>query len=265
MSVGDAIVNDVTIRQQETTAAHGPVEAPPWIASLPRDRRGFPAPAEAGWTADGPALASLDQGRKTALGMKRACAVCGRWLEPGRPVYRAFAQADAAQIRLHERELTHDEGGPGHLSCMLYATYACPYLAHPTARLGKDSAVNPGAARGTRPAVLGFTDFRLGLHSPPDPSGLLALHDFDPTFGYLELVDDLPYRQPEDLISRYQAAVEADAYCAAWPANYWTHATPDPDILSVLQSGLQQALATEPDTVIPLLGRQAAMFKTPLC
>lgn len=220
-------------------------------------------PAEVPWNDQGdPQLELMDPGRKLALGMRRACAVCGRQLRPGRPVYRAFSQADAAQIRMNEVRFSHDSGGPGHLSCMLYATHACPYLATPTSRLGKESKVNPGGRRGSRAAVLGFQDFRLLLHEPTGP--YFSLTDLDPQFGYLELVDDMPYRTPDELIARYQAALEDDAYCANVRGAYWQGREAPPDLLTEVAHGVKRALRKQPDQYVSLLGRDAVALTVPL-
>lgn len=124
-------------------------DAPAWIDDLPRDERGFPVPAEVGWTAGAPRLSSVSTERKIALGFRRACAVCGYLLPQGSRVYRAFAQGDAAVIRSDQRERAMDPSGPLHKSCVLYSAMTCPHLREKTSRLGSDNAINPGARRGT--------------------------------------------------------------------------------------------------------------------
>lgn len=181
----------------------------PWIADLPRDARGFPVPAEAGWDDGKPILSKVATERKVALGMRRACAVCGYEMPKGTTVYRAFAQSDAAHMRQWERQRSHDLGGPLHLSCILFSAMACPYLREKNSRLGKESMINPGERRGTRAAVMGFKDFGLLIYAAP--------HAFlDPTkppphFAYLNLVEDIGYRDGRELADRYDAALKSDA------------------------------------------------------
>jgi hypothetical protein len=185
------------------------VEPPPWITELPTDSRGFPVPAEAGWAESGePKIALVATDRKVALAMRRACAVCGRHMPKGRPVYRAFAQSDAAQIRGFERESTQDLAGPLHKSCVLYSALVCPYLRERTSRIGKDSMIGPGERRGTRAAVMGFRDLSVLLFAGPHE--FLAEDAPVPHIGYLQLCDDIPYRDGEELLERYREAVEAD-------------------------------------------------------
>lgn len=195
---------------------------PPWIENLPRDSRGFPVPAEAGWVSDEPILSKVATDRKVALGMRRACAVCGYRLSRDQLVYRAFAQADAAHMRQFERERANDAGGPLHLSCILYSAMACPYLREKRARLRKDNEINPGSRRGTLAAIMGFRDFGLMIYKKP--------HQFldpdvpAPLFAYLGLVEDIRYRDGSELQDQYDSAVESDALTIDLDQEpmYWT-------------------------------------------
>jgi hypothetical protein len=166
-------------------------------------------PAEVGWPAvDAPNFASVHTERKIALGFHHACAVCGYELPAGSRVYRAFAQADAVEIRLNQRERTMDPSGPLHLSCVLYSAMACPYLREKTSRLGSDNTINPGARRGTRASVMGFEGYGLLICTQPfgPPT---ELHT--PQFAYHTLIDDIHYQSGTELSERYAAAVETDA------------------------------------------------------
>lgn len=204
---------------------------PPWIADLPSDRRGFPAPAEAGWDTGVPILSKVATDRKVVLGVQRACAVCGYELPKGSPVYRAFAQGDAAHMRMYERERSHDPSGPLHLSCVLYSAMACPYLRERNSRLGASNEINPGARRGTRAAIMGFSDFGLMIYAEPhrflDPEAPI------PMFAYLNLVEDIGYRDGGELQQRFEAAVAADSAVIdmSKPRRYWTDDANDQKVL----------------------------------
>lgn len=184
------------------------IEAPPWIVGLPRDGRGFHVPAEAPWAEGQPRLSLMGTDQKVALAFTRSCAVCGFQIAPGNPVYRAFSQADAAAVRVYQRDFAQDLGGPAHRSCMLYSALVCPYLKEPTARLGKASLVSPGQPRGKLAAVMGFEDALLMIFAAPHL--FLADDAPPPQFGYQRLVEDLPYRDSDQLREVYEDAVKED-------------------------------------------------------
>lgn len=185
------------------------ITPPPWIADLPIDHRGYPVPAEASWTEDGlPLISVVATERKVALALRRACAVCGHHMPKGQPVYRAFAQSDAAQIRGYERELSQDVAGPLHQSCVLYSAIICPYLRERTSRLGKNNKINPGSRRGSLAAVMGFRDMSLLLFAGPHE--FLSEDAPVPHVGYIDLADDIKYRDGTELVDRYHAAVKSD-------------------------------------------------------
>jgi len=235
--------------------------APPWIEDLPRDSRGYPVPAEAGWQDGHPLLKVVATDRKVALGMRRACAVCGYQIPKGATVYRAWAQGDAAHMRMYEREQSHDMGGPLHYSCIIYSTMACPYLREKRSRLGKDSKVNPGARRGSLAAVMGFRDFGILVYAQPHQ----FLHDDapPPQFAYLGLVDDIPYRDGEEIANRYAEAVESDSQIieTSRPRLYWTDREDDLKALATtLRSDFRTLEKAEPahSQVIVGVGRYVA-------
>lgn len=207
----------------------------PWIDGLPRDVRGFVVPAEAGWKDGTPVLAKVGQDRKVALGMRRACGVCGFVMPKGRAVYRAFAQVDAAHIRLHEREQAHDDSGPLHLSCVLYSAMVCPYLRERTARMSK-TGINPGGRRGTRAAVIGFAGFGLLVPMHMYKSSQPAM----PKFAYVQMVEDIPYVDGADLADHYEAAVRSDRNFIdmSVPRMFWTGEEP-PDLKRALRADVQ--------------------------
>jgi len=184
--------------------------APPWIARLPLDARGFPIPAEAAWDGDEPQIEKGSIGRSTLLTLSNACAVCGGPLGDG-TVYRAFAQADAATIRLDERELASDFNGATHRSCIYYSVFACPYLSSANARLRPDTMYAERLRRGTRPAVMGFEGHGV----------LVAAAGSPPVFGFLRLTVDHPYKTADEVVDEYTEAVAEDAWLDEEPGLYW--------------------------------------------
>ena len=238
------------------------VETPPWLEMLPREGRGFPVPAESPWDDGVPRLSLIASDRKVALAFARGCAVCGCEMLVGEPVYRAFAQGDAATIRMHENDHSHDYGGPSHLSCMLYSAIVCPYLREPTARLGKASMINPGARRGGLAAIMGFRDATLMLYS--------QAHEFlagpEPYFGYVELVEDIRFRQSSELRERYESAVARDAALIDTNSRaYWTDSESDIKNLSEVLRRSHAALASRDfDYRVDLMGTPYVAFSLPL-
>ncbi len=70
---------------------------------------------------------------------------------------------------MHQREHAHDLAGPLHRSCILYSAIVCPFLREKTARMNKDSKINPGGKRGSLAAILGFRDMGLMVLQRPNP------------------------------------------------------------------------------------------------
>lgn len=191
--------------------------APEWIRDLPRDRRGFPIPAEVPWQNGVPLLHGTDPSRSLVLGVHRRCAVCGLAMRPEDACFRAFAQADAARIRGYEREFANDYGGPAHESCMLFSAMACPHLRDNLSNLSRGSTINAGASRGTLAAVIGFSSYSLLVPlNRPVFDGLL--------FGYQLLVEDIRYKLGEDLRDRLVAATERDKIVARGEPMFWSTA-----------------------------------------
>lgn len=224
------------------------VEPPPHLAELPRDERGYLVPAETPWTDGGPRLAGLDPHRSVGLAIRRACCVCGFRLVEDSLVWRTLAQKDAARTRVHDPYFSVDTGFGGHLSCMLYSAFACPYWASSAGKLGKKSTINPGAPRGTRPAVLGHRDIVILVHDDSSrpflgPPGSNAT---EPLFGYIDLAGDVPFREPQDLVKRYEAAVADDLRTIdlTTERQYWTKS--DEDKLNLLIGEGLRALEDKP-------------------
>jgi hypothetical protein len=181
---------------------------PPWFEGLPKDPRGFFVLAEAGWVDGILMFSKFDMDRTIALAMHRACALCGYPMPKGHNVYRAFSQGDAAEIRMNQREHSHDLAGPLHLSCVLYSAIVCPFLREKTARIGKESGINPGGKRGGLAAVMGFKDLGLMVLERLNPNPETRPPNF--MTAYLGLQDDIRYRDGQELVERYHEAVEAD-------------------------------------------------------
>lgn len=238
---------------------------PPWLDDLPRERRGFPIPAEAPWVDGAAVLAGGAADRKVALALKRACAVCGYRLAPERPVYRVWGQGDAAQIRLYERDRCHDLHGPGHRSCMIYSTFACPFLRESRARLGKGSRIAPGRPRGSRAAVMGFDYFALLIFN--GPHDFLLDEDYTPYFMFENLVEDLPYKSPDLLLAELSIAVGKDA--ADIPndqeRNFWTDSDVDIQRMAGIIGPSARSLArSRAEYLVNLLGKPYAAFHMPV-
>lgn len=236
--------------------------APPWIATLPTDARGFHIPAETPWEDGQPRLAKVGIRHKTALGFIRSCAVCGYFLKPGEPVFCAFSQGDAATIRLEQRDVSYDMSGPAHRSCMLYSALVCPYLREPTARLGQDSIIQPGGRRGRLAAVMGFADagmmFYEGKHEFLSDNAPL------PQFAYIKLIEDIKYKHGADLLDEFDAAVEADRETidVGQEQHYWTSADNE-SLDELLIAGCEAVQAAEPDGRMRTPEAPYVVFKMP--
>lgn len=212
--------------------------APKWIADLPRERRGYPVPAEVSWKGDTPVLSSTDIARSLILAVNRRCAVCGYDLPAGERRYRAFSQADAAQMRMHERERSTDYGGPAHLSCMLFSAMTCPYLRDKSTLLA-NNLINPGGTRGTLATVFGFEGFGVlvtpTLFDPNQP----------PMFGYYSMVADHRYREGTELAELLKEAIVADrsAIEASAPPLFWDESLEGQRALRAAATRVQRTLS----------------------
>jgi hypothetical protein len=92
---------------------------------------------------------------------------------------------------------------------MLYSTLVCPFWRTPHSRIGKDSLRAPGAKRGTRPAVLGYSAINLLVEPGRD---LLRTEPPPFRFLYVDRLEDVRFTDPwEDLFNRYQESLERDA------------------------------------------------------
>lgn len=240
------------------------IEPPAQLVDQPRDRRGYIAPAEAPWKNGLAVVSRLDIFRKVALGFARACGVCGFVLQDNWAVYRVFSQRDAALSRLNGAEVDFDEGPPGHLSCMLYAAFACPYWQTRDAALSKGSLIAPGAPRGTRPALIGYADAALAL---PERGGDM----FDQTaggipqlFAYVKLVADIPFRDPQELLELYRDAPvgEVDTTGRRY---YWTDSPADvAQLMTLLREGTARMNHRSAERRVVLNGERRVLLRTPI-
>ncbi len=98
------------------------IPAPPRIARLPKDERGYPIPAWALTDAHGrPDFNVLDMARWVRLAQFRFCGICGEAL--GR--HLAFVGGPKSVANRVFKDL------PMHHDCAAYALRACPFLAAP--------------------------------------------------------------------------------------------------------------------------------------
>lgn len=217
------------------------VVAPPWIADLPVDERNFHILAESGWVNGKPRIDQIDPMRSFVLMIEKACAVCGHPLEPGGQVYRAWGGHDANLIKETERERSHDDAGPVHMSCIVYSAMVCPHLKSDRSRLGKGNTNNPGADRGREAAIIGFK--QTGILYPGQPPAQ-ALAVFNGLKKYW------PYRNGDELEYLYAKAVEHDERFidASQPRLFWTDSADDrADLLQRFIEGQRQLSTRTPD------------------
>lgn len=137
------------------------IPMPPAVAARPRDDRGYPVLAITPWEDGVPRFAATGTARSYICAVERLCSICGTPIAAG-PVWRVVSGAEADAIATAGpsfRNAAATVEAPGHRECMLYAAIVCPYLAHPAARRGQDSAaleVPRGFKRGAGGAVVGF-------------------------------------------------------------------------------------------------------------
>ncbi|WP_344447089.1 hypothetical protein [Kitasatospora nipponensis] len=168
---------------------------PPSVDSRPRDARGYPVPAITPWEEGGqPQFALTDYARSAQCANGRLCSVCGTLMARG-PVWRVVGATESEAIAgalaagQPYRNLAPTLEGPGHRSCMLYASMVCPYLARSTARRGLSGSgddeltghLRRGERRGESGAVVGFGDYEFAV------TGSRVL------FRFLDVVEYLPH------------------------------------------------------------------------
>jgi hypothetical protein len=181
-------------------------------------------------------------------------------MSEGNTVYRAFAQSDAAHVRLNERDHTHDNAGPLHKSCILYSATVCPYLREKNSRLHKGSLINPGGKRGTRAAVMGFKNYGVMFYEGrPSPRGEPL-----PMIAYFDLADDIPYCDGSDLTDHLEAAIASDRQLIDMSVKrmYWSDDASDiRDLNQKVKAQSRAVRAREPwDTLVFVDGIPYAAF-----
>lgn len=186
-----------------------------------------------------------------------------------RTVWRNLSQRDAAVARVSNSAFDVDPGMAGHLSCMIFSAFACPYWSSPVGRLGKDSAIQPGAPRGTRPAILGFKDIVMMASEDTRRPFLGGPETFaaNALFGYVELDGDHGFRQPDDLLSLYEDACAADVADIDLSAEraYWTASTADQyQLTKTLDTGIRAMRSAAPDRHVSYNGENWTAFAIPL-
>ncbi|MET8628037.1 hypothetical protein ABZW30_30575 [Kitasatospora sp. NPDC004669] len=183
------------------------VPMPDEVGARPKDVRGYPVPAITPWQGGQPQFALTDYGRSADCALERRCSVCGALMARG-PVWRVVGPAVSAAIAeaiaagRPYRNLAPTMEGPGHRSCMLYASMVCPYLARPNARRrvtagstadGVTSAAVRGAARGGTGAVVGFGDYEY------------AVTETRVLFRFLDVVEFLPHESADEHLAELRA------------------------------------------------------------
>ncbi|MFG2847280.1 hypothetical protein ACGF12_29515 [Kitasatospora sp. NPDC048296] len=183
------------------------VPMPDGVGERPRDGRGYPVPAITPWQDGQPQFALTDYGRSADCALGRRCSVCGALMARG-PVWRVVGAAESAAIAeaiaagRPYRNLAPTMEGPGHRSCMLYASMVCPYLARTNARRkvtaestadGLTAAAVRGAARGGTGAVVGFDDYEY------------AVTETRVLFRFLDVVEFLPHESADEHLAELRA------------------------------------------------------------
>lgn len=241
--------------------ALSPVPIAAQLDGLPRDDRGFIVPAEVPWLPSKPMLSKFDPYRTTALSFLFSCNVCGYPLSAAKPLYRIFTQRDAAFSRLDPS--TDELGMAGHLSCMLYSAMVCPFWRTPSSRLSKSSTIEPGAKRGSRPAVQGFSSISLLL---PAQGNIFGAEGPDISFLYHTLVDDIPFREPTELLPRYLELMVSESadILSGNRRSYWAGSSDERKSLSTYVMGRLRSLTKrEPDELVAIRGEHRAVFQLP--
>lgn len=95
--------------------------APPRIAKLPRDHRGYPVPWFVDWADGKPVFQAMDMHKRVRAVRQRLCWVCGEPL--GR--FMAFVIGPMCAISRTTSE------PPSHRECAEWSATACPFLTRP--------------------------------------------------------------------------------------------------------------------------------------
>lgn len=99
-------------------------DAPPQIATLPLDKRGFPVPWFVPWFDGAPEFRAVEPARIVEAERGKICWVCGR----KRQGLHAFVIGPMCAVNRISAE------PPSHLTCARFAVKACPFLSKPLAK-----------------------------------------------------------------------------------------------------------------------------------
>ena len=99
-------------------------DAPPQIAALPLDVRGYPVPAFVPWINGEPEFRAVYPETAAWVHRKSLCWICGRPL----PGLKAFVIGPMCAVNRISSE------PPSHLDCASFAATACPFLSRPMAK-----------------------------------------------------------------------------------------------------------------------------------
>jgi hypothetical protein len=162
---------------------------------------------------------SNDPARELALGLRRACSMCGYAMPAGHPVYNVFTTSP--QQHLHAEYdggvFTHPSPGPMHASCAAYSTMACPFLKYRQSRRRSARQVMRGKAE-----IVGFGNYGLVFFTEPNRRGELR------NWAYFGQCEGIPYVSWKDVAAMYDEMVAADAKIIDTKLRlYWTNSAPD--------------------------------------
>lgn len=100
-------------------------DAPPQIAALPLDQRGYPVPWFVPWYKGEPEFRAVQPERIAEAHAKKVCWICGGKLGTA---LRTFAIGPMCAVNRISAE------PPSHLACSRFAVVACPFLSKPLAK-----------------------------------------------------------------------------------------------------------------------------------
>jgi hypothetical protein len=99
-------------------------EAPPGIAALPVEERGFPVAWFVPWVKGQPEFRAVDPSRIRQADLRGLCWICGRKLG----AMKVFVIGPMCAVNRVSAE------PPSHLACARFAVVACPFLSRPLAK-----------------------------------------------------------------------------------------------------------------------------------
>jgi hypothetical protein len=106
--------------------------APPQIATLPLDKRGYPVPWFVSWVQGVPEFVGVDPRKISEAHQHSLCWICGRRLRG----LKAFTIGPMCSVNRISAE------PPACLSCARFAVTACPFLSKPLAKRADKEGMN---------------------------------------------------------------------------------------------------------------------------